>query len=345
MSQPSPAGIPLPFQLSRLIGGYWVAQAIHAAAVLGVADALAGGPRRSEEIAAAVGAHPGALRRLLRALAAIELCRETDEGGFELTPLGTCLRSDSPDSVRSWALLMGGGMVWRSWGHLADCVRTGEPAPRLLDGLDTFEFIAAHPEEFAVFDRSMAELTRRASKAVAAAYDFSGLRRVVDVGGGFGALLTGILEVHPGLTGVVYDLEHCREGADRLAADAGLAGRVEFVAGSFFDSVPSGADAYLIKSVIHDWDDERSLAILGACRAAMGPEARLLLIEVMVPERAGTSPMDQMIAGTDLNMLTMTGGLERTEAEYRVLLRAAGLAVTRVVPTPSAFSVVEARHA
>lgn len=346
MSEQAAAETPLPFQLSRMIAGLWVPQAIHAAAALALPDLLAAGPRRSEDLAAEAGAHAGALHRLLRALAALGLCTVTDGGAFELTPLGACLRSDTPDSVRSWALLMGGDMVWRCWSQFVECVRTGEPAPNLLGGLegrDTFERIDADPAAAAVFDKAMAELTRHLGGAIAMSYDFSGVSRLIDVGGGYGALLPPILRTNPNMRGAVFDRANCRDGARQLFEKVKLADRFEFIAGDFFESVPCGADAYLLKSVIHDWNDERSIAILRNCRAAMHRDARLLLVEVIMPEEVGVSPLDAMIAGTDLNMLVNTGGRERTEAGYRELLGTAGFRVAHVVSTPAAFSILDAR--
>jgi hypothetical protein len=245
---------------------------------------------------------------------------------FELTPLGRCLTADAPDSVRSWALLWGGPMMWAPWGHLADCVRTGEMAPKFLSGVDSaFELMKAYPEDAAHFNRSMLELTRGVAALLPAAYDFSGARVVVDVGGGFGALLPPLLRANPKLRGLVYDLWGCAD-------------RCDFEPGDFFESVPAGGDIYLLKSVIHDWDDDRSRTILARCRAALAPGARLLVLEWIMPDRA--SPADVGIAGTDLNMMVMVGGQERTEAEYRALLASAGLRVTRVIPT-GAMSVIE----
>jgi hypothetical protein len=341
MTQQMPADLPAPFRLSRMITSLWVPQTIYTAAALGLADAMADGPRRSGDLAAAVGAHPGALHRLLRGLVALELCTVTDDGRFELTPLGACLRSDTRDSVRAWALLMG-GRVWLSWGRLLDCVRTGDAVPTLEGKATPFDDMTANSQGYAVFSEAMVQLTRHLAGAVAESYDFSGIRTIVDVGGGYGALLPPILAANPEMRGTVVDLPPCREGALRLFEKTHIAGRCEFVAQDIFESVPAGADAYIIKSVIHDWDDERSVAILRNCRAAMGGSSRVLVVEVIVPDRPGTSPLDHMIAGTDLNMLVVTGGRERTEAEYRALLEAARLRVTRVVATPTAMSVIEA---
>jgi len=334
--------IPLPFQLSRMITSYWVPQSIHAAAELGIADALAGGPKRSDEIARAVDANPDAVHRLLRALVALELCAVGDDGAFALTPLGACLRSDTSDSVRAWALLLGSEQHWRSWGRLVDCIRTGRSVPE-LEGRDTWVEPSNDPGASTNFNQSMVQLTRHIAGAVAVSYDFSAFRTIVDVGGGFGALLPPILKANPELRGIVFDLPRCRDGARALAEKTGVAGRCEFVGGDFFtDSLPK-ADAYIIKSVIHDWDDERSVAILRTIRAAMGPEARLLVVEPILPERPGSSPFDAMLAHTDLNMLVVTGGRERTEADFRRLIERAGLRTARILPTPATMSIIEGR--
>ncbi len=336
----TPQPLPPRFQLGRLISSLWIPQSIYAAAKLGVADALAGGARAAEDVARELGTHVRATRSLLRALAAIELVTHLEDGRFELTRVGSCLRADAPDSVRSWALLWCSEMMWRPWGRLADCVKTGEMAPKLLDGFDDpFLLMEKYPAERAIFNRSMLEMTRGVAMLLPSAYDFSGAQTVVDVGGGYGALLPPLLRAKPQLRGVVYDIPSCAEGARQLMKDEGLAERCEFVGGDFFASVPEGGDVYLIKSVIHDWSDEKSRQILARCRAALKPGARVLLLEWIMPERVG--PQDAGIIGGDLNMLVMVGGQERTEAEYRALLASAGLRVTRVIPTP-AMSLIEA---
>ena len=212
-----------------------------------------------------------------------------------------------------------------------------------------FEAMAADPQGAAIFYQAMVEMTRQAAGALIEAYDFSGVHTLIDVGGGYGLLLAAIMAAYPEMSGKVFDLPHCQEGATRLLAERGVAGRAEFVAGSFFDSVPSGADAYILKSVIHDRDDEKSLTIFKNCRAAMSESpsrkdrARLLIIEPTVPERVGSSSHDGVIVGSDLNMLVMAGGRERTEAEFRSLLEAADLRIARIVTAPpTAFSVIEA---
>jgi hypothetical protein len=343
MSQERTPDIPLPFQLSRMIQSMWVTQVIYAATALEVTDHLASGPKRSEELAAAIQAHPRSLYRLLRALVTLDLCAFTDDGAFVLTPLGSLLRKDSPQSLRSWALLRGGPMMWSMWGRLEDCVRTGETAPKLASGLGFFEYLDAHPAELSHFDQTMIELTKNVAKAVVPSYDFSGIRRLVDVGGGYGELCADVLAAYPEMSGVVLDLPRCREGALRLIEERGLAGRCAFVEGDFFQSVPGGADAYLVKSIIHNWDDEHCIAILRQCHAAMSESSRLLIVDLIVPDRPSASPLDAMIAGTDLNMLVLPGGQERTEAELQALLEAAGLRLTRTVKTPIQVGIVEAR--
>jgi hypothetical protein len=340
----SAAELPVPVKLSRLIMSTWVPQAIHTAAVLRVPDALAPGPRTSDAVAADVGAPADQVRRLLRALVVLELCTQGDDGRFALTGMGEYLRSDAPDTMRNWAVLWGRPMIWSAWGRLSDSVRTGEIAPRLLAGVGTFEWVAQDPEGAEIFNRSMQELTVRVSRAIARSYDFSGIRRVVDVGGGHGALLPAILAANQAMSGVVLDLPYCREGAEAFLREQGVADRCRFEAGDFFEAVPAGADAYLIKSVIHDWDDERSRALLARVRQAMRDDSPLLVIEVLAPERLTGSPLEGMIVGSDLNMMLMTGGKERTETEYRRLLESAGLRVTRVLATASSMSILEARR-
>ena len=340
MSAATSPAIPPRYQVSRMISSVWVPQTVCAAAQLGVADAMGAGAHGADDLAPKLGVHPRALYRLLRAMTALELTTQGADGRFTLTATGACLRSDAPDSVRAWALLWGSEMMWRPWGHLADCVRTGEMAPKLLDGFDsTFDYMATHPEQQAIFNRSMLELTRGVAAALPGFYDFSGVRSVMDVGGGFGALLPPLLRALSQLRASVYDLPVCADGARKLFAEEGLAERFEFVSGDFFESVPAGADVYLLKSVIHDWDDAKSRRILENVRRALRPEARLLLLEWPLPERVTAA--DSNMVSVDLNMLVMVGGMERTEREYKELLASAGLRTARVLPTP-AMTVFEA---
>jgi hypothetical protein len=244
--------------------------------------------------------------------------------------------------MRAIVMLFAGANVQDSWRELEYCVRTGEPAFRRAfpDG-DPFSHVAADPEEAAIFDEAMAAFTRHVAVALAGAYDFSPFRTVVDVGGGNGALLLGLLAAYPHLRGIVFDLPHVAERARAEVAGAGLSARCEVASGSFFESVPAGADAYVLKHVIHDWNDERAAAILRSCRAAMPAHGRLLIVEGLYPQRIDRSFESRGAAANDVNMLVCTGGRQRSEAEFRDLLGASGFRLTRIVPTPALVTVIE----
>jgi hypothetical protein len=331
--------LPPPVVLYQLATGHYVSQALYVAAKLGIADHLADGALGHEALARATGTHADALRRVLRLLASVAVLDEGEDGRFSLTAIGSSLRS-GPGSFRAVAQLFAGPMVWSSWGDLLTTVRTGETALPRVFGTDGFSYFADHPEEAAIFDEAMGAFTATVSIAVAAAYHFSGMRMLIDVGGGEGALLAGILRENPGLRGIVFDLPRLAEGARRRIAAAGLADRCEFVGGDFFASVPGGADAYMLKHVIHDWDDARAIRILETCRAAMEPETKLLIVEGVYPPRIDGSPESAGAARNDVNMMVVTGGRQRSEAEFRALYHAAGLCLTRIVPT-FASSVIE----
>lgn len=309
--------------LLRLINGYQVSQAIHVAAALGVAEQLADGPRTVDDLASATATHPGALKRLLRALVAVDLLREAPDDTFGLTELGDALGGP----VGSWAAFIGSDYHWSAWGQLLHSVRTGESAFRAIHGVDVWEFRAQHPEEGAVFDAAMTGLSRRVNAAVAAAHDFGRYGVLVDVGGGHGALLAGILARHPGVRGVLFDQPGVVAGAE---ADG-----MEVVGGSFFESVPEGGDAYLLKSVLHDWDDAPAIEILRTCRRAARNGTALLVIE-----RQFSLPATKF---SDLNMLVGPGGRERTPEEYAALLATAGYELLGETPTATGVSVFEAR--
>jgi SAM-dependent methyltransferase len=235
---------------------------------------------------------------------------------------------------------MGNPGIWRAWGRLADCVRTGEHAWK-LEGTDAFSWLQENPEVGAIFNQAMFEVSRRTARAVAEAYDFSRARTIVDVGGGYGTVLAAILAANPGAKGVVFDLAHCQVGASSLFREKGLADRARFQEGDFFETVPGGADLYLLKSVIHDWDDEKSVSILRNCRDAMGETGVLLVVEPVVPDRLEGSRFDNILVASDLNMMVNTGGRERSEGEFRTLFAAAGLRLERTFRTPSAMCVLE----
>lgn len=324
--------------LRRLVNGYQVTQAIHVAAVLGIADLLAAGPRTSDDLAAATGAHPDALYRLLRALTGVGVFREEEDRHFALTDLGACLRSDAPEPVGGWAAFVAEPYQWQAWGALLHSVRTGENAFRHVHGVDSWTFRARHPELSASFDRAMSDLSRQVSTAILAAYDFGRFARLVDVGGGSGAFLAAILAKHPALRGVLFDQPHVVAGAAPVLAAAGVAERCAVVGGSFFDEVPAGGDAYVLKAILHDWEDEPCVQILRTCRRAMAEGTALLVIERELgqPNQAPDAKF------SDLNMLVGPMGRERTPAEYTALLAAAGFRCVGFTPSPVGTGVLEA---
>ena len=258
--------------------------------------------------------------------------------------MGALLRSDAPVSLRAWAI-HSGKYLWPAWGRLAESVRTGTSDRLRTTGTDDFGHLERDPEAAAVFNRAMVELTRLVAQEVTRLVDFSKMARIVDVGGGYGELLAAILVAHPGLHGVLFDLPHAIDAASAPLAQAGVAARCELVAGSFFDSVPAGADAYLLKSVLHNWDDERCALILRNCRRATHSRSRLLVVERVMPEQIRPAPRDRAIARSDLNMLVARSGRERTEAAYRSLLGSAGFRVEDILLTASNFSVIVATPA
>jgi hypothetical protein len=270
---------------------------------------------------------------------------EDDQGRFALTPLATTLQTDVPGSLRAYAILVLGEEHYRAWGDLMHCVRTGEIAFDHVFGMGAWEYRAQHPEYGKIFNGAMASLTGAYNAAVLAGYPFSTIDKVVDVGGGDGSLIVALLQGNPRMKGVLFDLPHVTEKATRRIAEAGLAGRCEVVAGDAFASVPGGGDAYILSRVIHDWDDDRAVAILKNCYSAMTQKSRLLLVERALPARVEHSIAVQPSVMSDLNMMVITGGLERTASEYRALLEAAGFELTKVIPTQSVMSVIDCARA
>jgi len=327
--------------LYQMAIGHYLSRALHVIAKLGVADLLSAGARGVEELAKATETHPPSLRRVMRLLASVGVFEEKEDGGFALTALGECLRADVPGSSRAMVLLFAGIGIQDSWKDLEWCVRTGEPAYRKRGATDAFAEMAKDPAQAANFDAAMADFTKMTAVAVAAAYDFTPLRTLVDVGGGNGALLLGILKAYAHLQGVVADRADVVERAKKEIAASGLGARCRAVAIDFFREVPGGADAYVLKHVIHDWDDERARTILANCRRVVPPNGRLLLVEGVYPPRIDGSPESRGAAANDVNMLVSTGGRQRSEAEFRSLYSAAGFRLTRIVPTPARASVIE----
>jgi len=334
-NEPTPADI-----FFQMATGHWVSKAIYVAAQLGLADLLADGPKSVGELAAGAGADAPTLHRLMRALAGVGIFKQEADARFQLTPLAELLRT-GPGSLRGMALHLGESASWMAWDGLLESVRTGESAFRAVHGVEVFPYYAAHPESDEPFNEAMVAASGVVAEAVTGAYDFTPFGKIVDVGGGHGGLLTAILRAAPDARGVIFDQPQVAAGARASVEAAGLASRCETAGGDFFESVPEGGDAYVLKWIVHDWDDERALRILRNCRRAMREGGRLLLVEGVVPE--GNEPA--MAKMMDLQMLVMTGGRERTAREFRALLAEAGFEMTRVVATNSPVSIVEAVRA
>ncbi|MBR0716875.1 methyltransferase [Bradyrhizobium liaoningense] len=337
-SNPPPTSPPPPWLgLLGLINGYQITQAIHVASVLGIASHLKDGPRTIDELASTTGTHPQTLYRLLRALAAVGVFHEEAGRRFALTAMGDCLRPDSATPIGSWAEYVGTPYVWRTWCHLLHSVRTGENTFHALNGQDVWHYRAERPDDRATFDRAMTEMSRGSAEAVVAAYDFSAFHHVVDVGGGRGLMLSAILSAQPRMQGTLFDQPGVVAEAGAVLEARGVADRCRIVGGSFFDAVPEGGDAYVMRAIIHDWEDDEAVAILKTCRRAMRDDAKLLLIERLI------APPNEMPSSkfSDLNMLVMPGGLERTSEEFSHLLAAGGFELTCIAPAGN-FNVIEA---
>lgn len=322
--------------LRRLINGYQASQAIHVAATLGIADLLADGPLTSDELAGLTSTHPPSLYRVLRALASLGVFREDDERRFALTPLGDCLRSDAEASLRGWAALAGRPYQREAWNGLLHSVRTGENAFQHVHGTGVWEYRAQHPEESAIFDRAMTDLSRLERQSLLDAYDFGRFGTVADVGGGHGALLAAILARYPALQGVLFDQPHVVAKAGEAVTSVGVGDRCRVVAGDFFEAVPA-ADAHLLKSILHDWADAEATAILRSCRAAVAPDGALLVVERELGP-PNERPEAKLI---DLLMLVVPGGQERTIEHYADLFAGAGYRLVGATPTSTGMSVIE----
>ena len=328
-------------QMLDLITGYWVSQMVFVAARLGIADVLAKGPKTPAAVAEQVGAHAPFVHRLLRALASVGVFAETPASRFRLTPTAATLRSGMPGSLRDFALAVIDDYMWDAWGDLAHGLQTGAVPFEHVHGRPIFSYLMSQPDKERTFAAAMANISGPENGAVARAYDFRRVGKLVDVGGAHGHLLATILRRHRKLRGVLYDQPQVVAGAAGSGFLAGLEGRVDVQGGDFFASVPAGADAYMMKYIIHDWDDDRCVRLLGLCRQAMAPGARVLVIENVVEpgNRPGWAKL------LDINMMTCLTGKERTKAEFRDLLARAGLTLRRVVPTASPISVLEATAA
>jgi hypothetical protein len=316
---------------------YWVPPMLLAVARLEVADVLAAGPLKAEAIAKKVGAHPPFLRRVLRALASVGVFAESADGRFRLNPLARTLRKDLPGSMRDFVLMIADDYHWRIWGDLDYALRTGGNTFEHVNGMPAFAYLQARPDKERTFMAAMANISGTENPAVAAAYPFGRLKRLVDVGGAHGHMLATILRRHKKLQGILYDQPQVVAGAARsgFVTAADVRGRCEVMGGSFFETVPPGADGYIMKYILHDWDDEKCLRILGNCRDAMAAGGRILAVDNVVARGNGWGMM------LDINMMLAPGGQERTREEFESLFRRAGLRLTRVIPTACALSIVE----
>ncbi len=321
--------------LNQIFGGSWITQGVWVAAELGIADLLVNGPLTADELAEQTQTQGAALYRLLRALASVGIFAQDPQGRFSLTPPANLLRSDVPDSQRSFAIMMG-AEFYKAWGELLHSVRTGRGGFQKMFGMPFFQYMLEHPRRHGIYDTAMGRFGQAEAEAMLDAYDFSGVRTVVDVGGGSGMLLEAMLKRHPEIKGILFDLPAVVERARSFISDSGLSDRCRIEGGDFFSSVPAGADAYILQHIIHDWEDQDAITILRNCREAMRSDSRVLLVELVIPP--GNGPF--FGKWLDLMML-LVGGRERTEEEYRRLFSAAGLKLTRVVSTASEVSIVE----
>jgi len=323
--------------LMQMLAAPLVTQALRVVAELGVADLLANGARSVGELAAETGAHAPSLYRFMRALASCGVFAETEGRVFELTPMAELLRTGVEGSMRDLAIFMGADWHWQVWGDAPYSARTGRVAWEHVHGKEVFPYFAENEGAARVFDNAMTSLSKMVSKAVVEAYDFSSVRKLADIAGGHGSLLAAILRANPHLKGLLFDVPQVIAGAQAFVEAEGVGQAVELASGDFFESVPAGADAYLMKHIIHDWDDARALSILRNCHRAMPEDGKLLLVEMVVP--TGNEPHFAKIQ--DLEMMLSPGGLERTRDEYRELFAAAGFELTRIIPTASPMSVIE----
>ena len=338
MQQTASRAVPPHVQLIQMATGEWVARALHAAAELGLADQLVNVPRSAAELAGPMHVHAPSLHRFMRTLASLGVLTERPEQRYALTTLGEALRTGAPGSARATLLTFGSRLFQRSWDHLTYSIQTSKTGFEKAHGMPLFEYLAQHPGEASLFSETMVGLHGQEPPAVAAAYDFSTFSTIVDVGGATGNMLAATLSRHAGPSGVLFDLPHVVADAPSLLEENGVRDRVKIEAGDFFKTVPSGGDAYILSHIIHDWDEDQCLTILSHIRKAIKSNGRLLIVEMVLPEGDTVHPGKML----DMVMLLVSGGRERTEAEYGSLLSKGGFKLTRIVPTSSAVSVVEA---
>lgn len=329
-----PEQLPPQAQLMKFIVGKWISKPIYVAAELGLADLLAQGPRGIDDLAQASGAHTPTLYRMMRALASVGIFSETENRYFELTPMAECLKTGA---MRTMALMFNSDWNDQAWEYFLDSVKTGETAFEKAHGRPVSEWLAMHPEVAAVFNQANAVKAAGSHRALVDVYDFSGLYTVTDVGGGLGALMAEIMTANPLITGTVVDTPSVISDTLKFIQASGVEDRCRAVAGDFFQNVPSGSDAYILSNILHDWPDRQCLTILANCREAMKKASRLLVVEMIVSP--GNEPSIAKLL--DLEMLVITGGRERTEAEFKNLFESAGLTIARIIPTPESVCVIE----
>jgi hypothetical protein len=324
-------------EMLKIISGFWISRVVCVLAKLGIPDHLKTGPKAAEELASATDTHAPSLFRLLRALVSVGILAGDSENRFGLTPLSETLVTDAPGSLRWFAISELGQEHYPAWGNLMHSVKTGEIAFDDHYKKDVWAYFKDHPEDAAVFNNSMSGVTAAVNESLRSVYDFTKFKTVVDVGGGHGELITGILKANPNGKGILFDAPEVISGAREKLAAAQISDRCETIGGDFFKTVPAGGDAYIMKWIIHDWDDERATRILKNCRAQMGPDSRLILVDCVVPE-TNEPDFSKFI---DLNMLVMTGGKERTKKEFSQLLEASGFKLLQVIPTDQPPSLIE----
>jgi hypothetical protein len=333
--------IPAPAQMLQIITNFWTTRAVYVVAKLGIADLLKSGPKTAEELAESTGTHAPSLYRILRALASTGMFASETERRFGLTPLSELLVTDAPGSMRWFVVSELGQEHYPAWGNVMHSVKTGEIAFDDHFGMDIWRYFQRNADDAAVFNDSMSTMTAVVNEQITSLYDFSRFNKIVDIGGGHGGLITSILKANPQAFGVLFDAEQVIAGARPKLEAAGIGDRCATMAGDFFKAVPAGGELYIMKWIIHDWDDERAIRILRNCRSQMPPDGRVIIVDTVVPE-GNEADFSKFF---DLNMMVMTGGKERTAKEFDQLLAAAGFRFLRVIPTDTPTSMVEGQPA
>lgn len=329
--------IPSQMVMIQMATSYWVSRALYAAAKLGIADLLQDGPKSCDDLANSTGTNAQALYRLMRALASVGIFAENEQGCFTLTPLATYLQSDVPNSIRAFAISFG-EEHYRAWGDIIHSIQTGDSAFQNLYGMPVFQYYAQNPQAGKMFDEAMTSVSATDKTEIVAEYDFSSIRKLVDVGGGRGSFIASILKANHTTEGILFDQPSVIEGAKSVIEAEGVSKRCQLVAGNFFESIPSGGDAYMLKYVIHLLDDERAITILKNCHRAMVENGKLLLVERIIPP--GNEPFWGKFL--DIHMLIgISGGRERTKMEYEALFEASSFKLTKIITTKSNVSVIE----